>query len=262
MRIDKGYKTASFTFLVIFILITAAFALHVLGILKFHADKSALNLNIVVLYALFALIIVFSYFVIIHKISSLKFKEIENKKILIEETKEKKNTELKEQQKEQQKIENEIKLNETVAEILRNISNVNMAAEFSDKLLSNISKKLNIVQGVIFLRDKDNKFKMNGTYAYYSEEDVRDFVEGEGISGQVAKNKRILNISNIPPNYVTILSGLGNGSPNHLIIFPLLIENNVIGICELASFEKFDRNAELLIEKLSVEIGKYIEKYL
>ena len=118
--------------------------------------------------------------------------------------------------------------------------------KFGEKLLSKIANKFQIVQGLIFIKNQDNeKFSIKSTYAYYSDEMPEDFTFGEGLTGQVAKNKKPLNIKEIPEGYIKILSGLGEGVPSNLLIFPVIDKNNeVIGIVELASFINFEKGME------------------
>ena len=128
--------------------------------------------------------------------------------------------------------------------------------QYADKILQNIAKELDIVQGLIFiLNTNDNLFHVSGEYAYYSEEQPRSFPSGETLSGQVAKNKKILNVQDMPEGYITVLSGLGKGNPRHLIIAPVVFKGESIGIIELASFKAFDKDMEDLIEKIAGDIA-------
>jgi putative methionine-R-sulfoxide reductase with GAF domain len=133
---------------------------------------------------------------------------------------------------------------------------------FTEKFLSNIAKEFDIVQGLFFFKEKDSEaFKNVGKYAYFGEEDPKDFKIGETLSGQVAKNKTILFLTDIPDNYVTILSGLGTSSPNNLLIIPVIINGETIGIIELASFKEFEKKFNDLFLKVSEDIGQTLNKH-
>jgi len=144
------------------------------------------------------------------------------------------------------------KIDESLARILpsqdTHFDNVN---HFCEKVLQNIAKELGIVQGLVFvLDDIGQNFDVSGEYAYYSEERPRSFTLGETISGQVAKNQEMLNLKEIPEGYVTVLSGLGKSAPPHLLIAPVVYQENSIGVIELASFKPFGKNEEALAEKI------------
>ncbi|NJO90986.1 MAG: GAF domain-containing protein [Chloroflexia bacterium] len=128
-------------------------------------------------------------------------------------------------------------------------------------MLINISKVYDIMQGIFFVKDQSDKvFRKKGAYAYYSGDELREFSEEVGLSGQVALNKKLLNISNIPEKYLTVLSGLGKSSPANLLILPVVYKDESIGIIELASFKKFDSLAEEILSDFMNQINEKLSK--
>ena len=120
-----------------------------------------------------------------------------------------------------------------------------------DQALRSIGREMEIVQGLVFMLNEDDQlFHITGEYAYFSEEKPKSFPLGETLSGQVAKNQKILNISDLPDGYVTVLSGLGKSNPRHLIIAPMIRGAGCIGVMELASFKPFGKNEELLVQRV------------
>ena len=130
------------------------------------------------------------------------------------------------------------------------------AAAYTEKILQNIAKELNIVQGLVFaLNDDDQLFHVTGEYAYFSEEQPRSFQLGETLSGQVAKNRKFLNLKELPEGYITVLSGLGKSAPRQLLIVPVLLDDVSIGIMELASFKSFGENEESLVKEICASMA-------
>jgi hypothetical protein len=130
---------------------------------------------------------------------------------------------------------------------------------YANQVLINISKQIDIFQGIFFLRSNvDGVFRKAGTYAYYSEDEFPEFHEGVGLTGQVATNKKLLNVVNIPEKYLTVLSGLGKSSPGNLLIFPVIHNQITIGIVELASFIKFDGFVEQILTDFAGLISKHL----
>ncbi|KPK88199.1 MAG: hypothetical protein AMS27_00130 [Bacteroides sp. SM23_62_1] len=130
---------------------------------------------------------------------------------------------------------------------------------YTEKILQNLAKEFDIVQGVFYLKDeKDTEFYASSTFAWASEKPPASFKAGEGLTGQVAKNKTIMNINHIPEHYMIVVSGLGSGSPINLLIVPLLVNKDTIGIIELASFKNFDDQAEWTLKNLSKIIANGI----
>ena len=153
-------------------------------------------------------------------------------------------------------------VDEAVARIMpASESQFDGATAFSEKLLQNIARELDIVQGLVFvLNDADQLFHVSGEYAYFKEEQPRSFPMGESLSGQVAKNQKILNLKEIPDGYVTVLSGLGKSAPRQLVIAPIVHEGKSIGVMELASFKPFGENEELLTRKICESMANLLNE--
>jgi putative methionine-R-sulfoxide reductase with GAF domain len=137
---------------------------------------------------------------------------------------------------------------------------------FSQLLLSAIAREKEISKGVFFIAEKVNKkniLRLISGYACDEILDNREIVEfGEGFPGQVAKDGKLININNIPEGYMTIESGLGKASPVSLIIFPIIYEEKVLAVVELASFLKFTQEDEEFFENLSPLVAEQILKCL
>jgi len=131
--------------------------------------------------------------------------------------------------------------------------------DYAERILRNMSKHFEIVQGIFFLRNQKTKqFESISTFAYTSERKPTSFKLGEGITGQVAKNKTLMHLTSIPEGYLKIQSGLGKSSPTNLLIIPLLLNKETIGIIELASFQIFDKETVWTFKNLAKIIGNAI----
>jgi hypothetical protein len=152
---------------------------------------------------------------------------------------------------------------ELVDSLTVKLKNKPSVEKFSEQILIAFSKKYAIVQGMIFTLSKDDdKFHPSANYAYYSNEVVKSFSYGEGISGQVAKNKELLYISNVPEGYITVLSGLGSSSPKHLLIMPFVYEGKTVAIAEFASFGEFSQNIRQLYERINADLASEFNRFL
>lgn len=134
-------------------------------------------------------------------------------------------------------------------------------SEYSEKLLANIAKQFDVVQGLFYYRKKDSDtFTIASKYAYYGEQEPQDFELGKTLSGQTAKNQKVLSLTQIPENYITILSGLGSSSPECLLFVPVIHQEKTIGLIELASFKVFNKRTEKIFSQLSEKIGEKISE--
>jgi putative methionine-R-sulfoxide reductase with GAF domain len=166
----------------------------------------------------------------------------------------------KEKQNQEEKSEEEqIDIDGIANKILPENDKNTELSKYTEKLLANIAKEYDIVQGLFYYRTKGtDTFTIASKYAYYGEEEPQDFEIGETLSGQTAKNQKVLNLAQIPENYITILSGLGSSSPECLLFVPVIQEGKTLGLMELASFKVFSKKTERTFSQLSERIGEKI----
>jgi hypothetical protein len=132
-------------------------------------------------------------------------------------------------------------------------------SDYAGRILRNLAKHFQIVQGVFYLKNRKNDvFESLSTFAFTSEKGPAAFKIGEGIPGQVAKNKTILNLKQVPEDYLVIQSGLGESPPRNLLLLPLLLNKETIGIIEIATFHEIDGEAEWTLKNLAKIIGNAI----
>ncbi|MBK1785946.1 HAMP domain-containing protein [Prauserella cavernicola] len=82
-----------------------------------------------------------------------------------------------------------------------------------------------------------------------------EFDLGQSLVGQVAHTRRPLVVEQTPPGYVRISSSLGEAPPVNLIVLPIVFEDQVLGVIELASFTRFTVVQRDFLEQLMESIG-------
>ena len=78
---------------------------------------------------------------------------------------------------------------------------------------------------------------------------------GEGLVGQCAAEKRSMLITELPEHTVPIRSGLFQAMPQNIIVLPVLFEDRVKAVIELASLSKFTTSHLAFLEQLTASIG-------
>ncbi|MBY8860188.1 HAMP domain-containing protein [Nocardia sp. CA2R105] len=86
-------------------------------------------------------------------------------------------------------------------------------------------------------------------------EDGTVFDLGQSLVGQVALSRQTIMIDHTPPDYLQISSGLGAGRPASLIVLPIVFEDQVLGVIELAAFTRFTVVQRDFLEQLMESIG-------
>lgn len=128
------------------------------------------------------------------------------------------------------------------AEILR--TNNNDIKVLGDIFIQNTVKYLNAIQGGLFLLNDSDEEKPSlslvASFAYDRKKYLEKTIEvGEGLVGMCAVEKNTINLTEIPEGYISITSGLGDTPPDNLLLVPVIHENIIIGVIEIASLKKF-----------------------
>jgi putative methionine-R-sulfoxide reductase with GAF domain len=153
----------------------------------------------------------------------------------------------------------DIDIDELAVNIIPKIDFKERIEDYAERILQNLAKQFELVLGIFYLKnEKTFVFQPLSTFAWSSDIPPASFNMGEGLTGQVAKNKVLMKVDNIPDDYIKILSGLGSGSPKNLLIVPLLLNKETIGIIELAAFKEFDKVTEWTIKYLAKIIANSI----
>jgi len=127
-------------------------------------------------------------------------------------------------------------------------------------LLSELAPLVNAQQGVIYQMGSDEtpELVLLSAYADNGEDDGghrKRFPLGEGLVGQCAAEKRRMLISGLPGYALPICSGLFKAVPQNVIVLPVLFENRVKAVIELASLNIFTPSHLAFLEQLTASIG-------
>jgi PAS domain S-box-containing protein len=134
-----------------------------------------------------------------------------------------------------------------------------------DKLVSDLVNYLNANQGAIFLLNKDNREKpvldMISVYAWNRKKYFSKTIEiGEGLVGQAALERETIYLTDVPDNFISITSGLGDANPGSVIIVPMLFNDEIFGVMEFASFKPYKPFEIEFLEKLSEIIASTLSR--
>jgi HAMP domain-containing protein/signal transduction histidine kinase/CheY-like chemotaxis protein len=127
----------------------------------------------------------------------------------------------------------------------------------SKQILSELAPLVRAQHGVFFLMEADaNTLKLLSSYAYKQRKGLSNqFRVGEGIVGQCALEKESILLTDVPPDYIKINSGLGEASPYNVVVLPVLFEGQVTAVIELASFQRFSEIHLTFLDQLTESIG-------
>lgn len=129
-------------------------------------------------------------------------------------------------------------------------------------LISGLVRYLDANQGALFLtrESTEEKFlEMVACHAY----DRKKFPDksvpwGEGLIGAAALEKKGYYTDKIKDGYLTITSGLGKANPNFLLIEPLIWNDKVFGVIEMASFNRMEEYKIQFVQRVAENIATTI----
>ena len=129
-------------------------------------------------------------------------------------------------------------------------------------IMSELTPLVGSQHGAFFLMESpdgegdDFELRLISSYGYKQRKNVpTHFKIGEGLVGQSALELKPILVTQAPEDYVRITSGLGEGAPVNVIVLPVLFEEQVMGVIELASFQRFTPTQQTFLEQLAESIG-------
>src|SRR5262249_20860917 len=174
-------------------------------------------------------------------------------------------------------------LKDNINEMIRNLKDTTLKNSEQDWLKTNLAKFSRMLQGqkdlltvgrlilselapvvsaqhaVFYILDSSREpaqLLLLASYAYKGQSAVGSQLGlGEGLVGQCALEKQKILLSNVPPDYIRIASGLGDAAPQNIIVLPVIFEGQVKGVLELASFERFNPTHQAFLDQLTESIG-------
>lgn len=142
------------------------------------------------------------------------------------------------------------------AEILRANSDMD---QLCTEIIRNLVKYLGANQGGIFIvndEGRDPVLELKACYAYDRQKHLEKKIGlGDGLVGQSWLEKDTIFLTDVPTDYINITSGLGLATPTCVIIVPLLYNEEVNGVIEIASFNVFKPYEIEFIEKVAQSIA-------
>lgn len=133
--------------------------------------------------------------------------------------------------------------------------NTDSIETFSYQMLHALVEYVGANVGAVFLLEEEGSeksFRLAAGYAY----EVRRYKQmrvrvGEGLVGRCGLEKKRILLTDIPPDYVRIASGLGQSTPRALLLVPMMVNEELVGVLEIASFAPFEEYAVRFIESIA-----------
>jgi len=129
-------------------------------------------------------------------------------------------------------------------------------------ILSELAPLVSAHHGVFYMMDaqdedaRDASLRMLASYGYRSSRRLpTSFLPGEGLVGQCALEKIRIWLTDVPRDYIAVSSGLGAAPPTNIVVLPILFEQQVKAVIEIASLERFTETHLSFLDQLMESIG-------
>lgn len=147
-------------------------------------------------------------------------------------------------------------------EILQGDQDLN---EVSDNSLIFIIEFLRAELGAIYIYQEENEtLSLTASIGLPNKNPYKNIPLGHGLIGQVAQTKKLKHIIDVPEDYFTIFSGTGEIKPTNLIIVPLIFNNTLWGVLELASIKAINETKidfiKAVRESITVKIASTLAR--
>ena len=113
----------------------------------------------------------------------------------------------------------------------------------SNLVLSELAQLLDSQHGAFFMAKTtgdEPHLELFASYAMTERKQLSSrFAYGEGLVGQTAREKKRIVIFDTPSDYIRVSSALGDSKPLTIVVAPILFEDQVKGVIELASFTNY-----------------------
>src|SRR5438874_3071658 len=151
-------------------------------------------------------------------------------------------------------------LKTNVARFTRMVQGQRDLLAVSKLVLSELAPLVEAQQGIFYImteqQDQEPRLKLLASYAFKERRHLStEYKPGEGLVGQCAMEQERILLTDVPPDYIKITSGLGEAKPLSIVVLPVLFEGQIKAVVELASFHRFSDIHLAFLDQLTESIG-------
>jgi len=125
----------------------------------------------------------------------------------------------------------------------------------ADKTISFVCHYTHSHTGVLYLKENGNDLVYAGGYAFTVDDTNRRIKAGAGIAGQVSLSGKTIWLKEVADAEILVSYATGKAKPKNIIAIPVMHENAVTGVLELATLNQYSANDLQFLESISPTIG-------
>ncbi len=138
--------------------------------------------------------------------------------------------------------------------------------ELSTLLMKELVAYTEADMGALFITletevEEEPYLELTGSYAFDREKQIhRSFKIGEGLVGRAALEKELIYVTELPSDYLKIRSGLGEDRPSSILLVPVVLDQQVLGVMELASLGEMPSHQIEFVRQLADALASTLAK--
>ncbi|MGH7438365.1 MAG: ATP-binding protein, partial [Polyangiaceae bacterium] len=125
-------------------------------------------------------------------------------------------------------------------------------------IVSELTPLVDAQHGAFYMMDAepDPELHLIASYGFGGRKGLQSsYRMKQTLVGQCAFEKKRILITEVPPDFIYIATGMGNASPRSVVVLPVLFEGDTKAVIELASFKVFTPNYLTFLSQLMDGIG-------
>lgn len=153
----------------------------------------------------------------------------------------------------------DFKVKDTVSAFSKVIARENPLSDLCIDSLKFISQSLDVHISALYIVNDDDELVVEGGYGLGNIKAFKTIAMGEGLVGQCAKNKEPIFLNNVNNYALTISSSIVDLAPQVITIYPILLNDDLVGVLELGCTTPLNEVKisilELITNDLAIAIG-------
>jgi CheY-like chemotaxis protein/signal transduction histidine kinase len=125
-----------------------------------------------------------------------------------------------------------------------------------------VATKVDAPAAALYVVAADGALELAGEHALggvASSGAVRRFARGEGLVGRAALGEELVVVTDAPPGYLRVRSGLGEAPPRAVVLAPLAQGGRLVAVLELALFDELSAQGRELLSSIGEPIAIALE---
>ena len=139
-----------------------------------------------------------------------------------------------------------------IGDLLQGEKSIN---ELGNQVLAALADILDFQIASIFFNNNGD-LELSSSYSYnVRKSNLSKFKFGEGLVGQAALEQKTLIYTDVPDDYISIKSGLGEITPNVIVVIPLIYQKEVIAVVEMGSSKEITKTKLDFLSQISENLA-------